>query len=141
MAKTTKSPARKAVRKPTVDDPSVKASKSVKGEETSASFNLREMSQSHGALPSRTMSKYLTGYDTSDASEYVEKLTKMENSELHDHAVLFGEVPIDDRKRLIDRLHVRFLEVRAAGMPRTQGQNSMTPEGKAFLKKFMAGEI
>lgn len=140
MAKTTKSPAHKAVRKPASDSPSVKASK-LEGEETSASFNLREMSQSHGALPSRTMSKYLTGYDTSDASEYVEKLTKMENSELHDHAVLFGEVPIDDRKRLIDRLHVRFLEVRAAGMPRVQGQNSMTPEGKAFLKKFMAGEV
>lgn len=112
-----------------------------RSEQTSASFNLRDMSQTHGALASPTANQYLTGYDTADASTYSAKLAQMESTELYDHAVSVGEVPIDDRDRLIDRLRDRFAQAQAASIPRQNIPMNITPEGEAFLKKYMAGGV
>lgn len=111
-------------------------------EETTASvkFDLREHSQAHGATRAATTSahQYLTGYDTADANVYIAKLERMESTELYDHAVAVGEVPIDDRNRLVDRLHVRFLQTQAAAIPRQNIPINMSPENEAILRKIMA---
>ena len=112
-----------------------------KTEQTTASFNLRDMSQTHGALASPTASKYLTGYDTADASDYAAKLATMEGTELYDHAVSVGEVPIDDRDRLVGRLLDRFAHVQAANIPRQNIPMNVSADGEAFIKKFMAGAV
>ena len=112
-----------------------------RSEQASASFNLRDMSQTHGALASTSVNQYMTGYDTADASEYGSKLERMESTELYDHAVSVGEVPIDDRDRLIDRLKDRFAQTQAASIPRQNIPMGVTPEGEAFIKKFMAGGV
>lgn len=117
-----------------------KPAKATKTTEAKASFNLREMSQTDGALRTATPSvnQFLTGYDTSDAQVYLGKLEKMENTELYDHAIAVGETPIEDRNRLLDRLHVRFLQAQAALIPRQTIPINMSPENEAILKKIMA---
>lgn len=117
--------------------------KKTKREQTNASkrFDLKEMSQTHGALASPSANQYLTGYDTADASDYGAKLEQMESTELYDHAVSVGEVPIDDRDRLITRLRDRFATVQAANIPRQNVPINITPEGQAFLRKYMAGGV
>lgn len=97
------------------------------------------MTQTHGALASPTPNKYLTGYDTTEASEYVGKLERMENSELYDHAVAVGEVPIDDRDRLINRLTDRFHHVQAASIPRQNIPMNISPENEEKLRRLLAG--
>lgn len=136
-----KNPAQKASRKLSPDNPAVKASKSVEPGQAKAKFNQRDYSQTHGALASPSINQYLTGYDTTDASEYSDKLAKMEPTELYDHAVTVGEVPIDDRERLIGRLRDRFAQVQAANIPRQNVPMNITPEGEVWLKKYMAGGV
>lgn len=123
--------------------PAVKASKLDSREQVNASkrIDLKKMSQTHGALASPTAAQYMTGYDTADASEYHAKLERMEGTELYDHAVSVGEVPIDDRDRLLRRLQDRFAQVQAASIPRQNIPMNVSAEGEAFLRKYMAGGV
>ncbi len=117
-----------------------KATKNVATKATAKErFNLREMNQTHGAVASPSINQYLTGYETANAEDYAAKLEKMESTELYDHAVAVGEVPIDDRVRLIDRLQTRFSQVQAASIPRQNIPIEMSKENEEKLRKIMLG--
>jgi hypothetical protein len=49
-------------------------------------------------------------YGARDLTEYRANLTKMNFSDLQDHAIEVGEVPTDDRERLTDKLERRFIQ-------------------------------
>jgi len=108
-----------------------KAAKTVKAKK------VKELTQTHGAV-----SSYINFYDniytTNDYETYSGYVRNLDNSELHDHSVHVGEVPIEDRYRLIDRLERRFLSHQARNIPTQEVGVVMNAESQKNIKKFMA---
>jgi hypothetical protein len=80
----------------------------------SKKVNLDTLDQTHGALqPQRTIGDMLglrSGYTTESLTEYGSTLRKMDDQEIHAHAIHMGVVPGVNltRERLYRRLEDRF---------------------------------
>lgn len=87
-----------------------------KARKTSKKVDIHSLDQTHGALqPQRSVNEMLglhTGYATESVSEYLAKLKRMDDQEIHAHAIQVGVVPAVNltRERLYDRLEKRFTD-------------------------------
>jgi len=76
-------------------------------------------------------------YNTMDEQVYLKSLAEMTKSDLHNHAVRIGVVPIEDRERLLKRLLHEFrLHVSSYRFPadaQQQPKQKITPEVAKIL--------
>lgn len=75
--------------------------------------NLATISQAHGALatlrPINDILGYSSSYKEASIEEYMAKITKMTDSDLHEHAVEKGIVPMHVRTLLLGKLKDAYL--------------------------------
>lgn len=77
-------------------------------------IDLNTISQAHGALPPlqaqvNEILGFKSAYKEANVEEYMAKINAMTESDLHEHAIERGEVPIHVRSLLVDRLKRAFL--------------------------------
>lgn len=120
-----------------------KAAKTAKAAAQPASKSTRaslsDFSQIHGAAATPSTNKYMTGYDHDKPDDYLAYLNRLENADLYDHAIAQGEVPVEPKERLVDRLYVRFLHAQAATIPRSNIPIQIDPKREEAFRKIMSG--
>jgi hypothetical protein len=108
--------------------------------------DISNISQTNGALPvSKPQSVYeiigmkISNYKQTNISDYKEFLNKMNLSELQNHAITVANlIPIDDRRRLMDRLEKEFLRVTTQFAPPTANQVIIPQENQDNIRKIMS---
>lgn len=105
---------------------------------------MAEINQTNGAL-SQARSVYdIIGkangpYTTNSFDVYRTQLQKMDLAELQKHAIETANIiPIDDRRRLEDRLEKEFLRTQAKFAGKTQGVAPMSEKDKDSVLKILS---
>jgi len=106
--------------------------------------NLEKIAQTHGALKeSKSVNELLgmdSGYAEKSADEYMSKINAMTDSDLHEHAVEVGVVPMSNTVLLKDRLERQFLAAQSKFVYRTN-PDTMSKENKKILENILKGAI
>lgn len=109
--------------------------------------DMNELNQTNGATPQATSVFDMLGmnvgpYTATSFEEYQASLANMDLFDLQQHTIEVARIiPIDDRKRLIDRLEKEFLRVQARfPSPKTVEQmkpKAMDPKDQESLLKIL----
>lgn len=110
--------------------------------------SLSNLHQTNGVLPQtqspKPQSVYeilgmrSTNYRQNSFAEYQEFLSNLNLAELQHHSVEIANIiPIDDRRRLVDRLEKEYLRVNARFAPSQNSQAIISPENEESIKRIM----
>lgn len=106
--------------------------------------NLNTVSQAHGAIaPTKSIQEilgYTSIYKEASLEEYQETINKMDDIDLHQHAIDMDVVPGHHKARLIDELERKFINAKNRYIGTTAKVN-VSRENEESLRKILRGGI
>ncbi len=117
--------------------------KKIKPTETTASNTSMPTHQTNGAIQTKSsiyeiLGMKSTNYRQETFAEYQTYLDSLNLAEMQRHAVEVANIiPIDDRRRLVDRLEKEYLRLNARFAPPTQAQIIIPEENKRNIEKIL----